>query len=118
MKIIWKDLQTNREKYRNKNISVIIGEHVNEHINSYISKFASELFINEQDLQFVAEHYNPAKEEGKQVGESALLASADYEAYKANTENPLSKIKYRSRVRHGYKELIEKEVVPYRWDEV
>ncbi len=118
MKIIWKDLQTNREKYRNKNLSVIIGDYVNEHINHHINKFASELFVNEQNLQFVAEHYNPDKEDGKQVGESALLGSADYEAYKANTEKPLAKIKYRSKVRHGYKELIEKEVVPYRWDDL
>lgn len=114
---VWEDLQADGEKYRNKNISAVIQSRIDEHVDSYISEFSDKYFVSEDNLYFVAKHYNSDKESGKQLGESALINSADYETYKKHAENPLPKIKYRSQVRKGFKELIEEKILPYRWDE-
>lgn len=108
----WKDLLANREKYRNQQISVVIQSEFDRRMDAELQKFADEYLVNKRDLEYVASHYDPNKED-RQLGEQEMVANADYEAYREVAEKPVNRLRYRSEIREKYKELVEEKILPY-----
>ena len=108
----WEDLLQNREKYRNKQISVIIQQELDRRVAAEIHEISAEYGIAKRDLQYVVNHFDPNKEE-RQLGEQELIENADYELYKEKAENPVNRLKYRRLIRSRYKELVEEKILPY-----
>jgi type I restriction enzyme R subunit len=65
------------------------------------------------DFAFLVENYNPAKK--KQIGETELKRSADYNAYKENTENGVNRLKFWKHVKNEFTDVIEEEILPLNW---
>ena len=56
--------------------------------------------------------FNPDLE--NQPGEEALKRSANFEQYKAQTKNPVSKLRYWREVKDAYTKMIVEDVLPLR----
>jgi len=63
-------------------------------------------------LEYVVSNYNPVLE--RQPGEATLKETSDYIRYKESNANPVSKLKYGSRVHQDLKELMTDEILPLR----
>lgn len=109
------DVLKDPEHFRGKSTAEGVSERLAELQWRPIKRFAEEWAVNEELLTYVAQHFNPQKEED-QVGLRELVTSADYERYKSTHDEPLNKIKYNQHIRKLSKDMIQEEVLPYNID--
>ena len=76
-------------------------------------RLADEWHVGFKELQFYLENYRESRE--KQVGETELTNSQNYQAYKAATENPLSLLKYKKFLKQDiYPTVLNEVILPLR----
>lgn len=110
MKELWENIQHDPEAYRGQNVSIILEDMIQTAISKLIEHFAKKWYVNEEELAFMIENYNPSKE--KQNGEAELKRTSDYEAYKANTENPVRRLSYWKSVMKDFEQMMIEDILP------
>ncbi len=110
MKELWHNIQDDPEGYRNQNISVLLENMKQSTSYELIEDFAQKWHVDEENLEFVVFNYNENRE--KQNGEAELKATSDYNKYKENTDQPVSKLKYWKSVRNDLDDLVKTEILP------
>lgn len=110
METLWKNIQENPEDYRNKNVSNVLEDMIEESKHRFIHSFSEKWSVKEDELTYVVENYNPNRE--KQNGENELKTTANYQLYRENALEPVSKLKYWKTVRHDLKDLMQQEILP------
>ena len=112
MNELWDNIKKNPKLYIGTTVTSQLEKMINKVIEKLLKDFCSKWYVNYVDLKFLATNYNVDKE--KQVGEAALRSSSNYEEYKENTENPVSKLKYWKVVKEAYIEMIVGNILPLR----
>lgn len=112
MKNLWHGILDDPENYRDQNISVLLEEMIQRTQYSLVENFSDKWAVNEEEVAFMVENYNPNRE--KQNGESELKRTSDYDHYKHHTEKPVTKLKYWKKVMSDFNELMEEEILPLR----
>lgn len=114
IKKLWNDVKNNPEDYRDKDISILLNELIQDKKSNETSYLAEKWSVNEDDLNYVVNNYNPKKE--KQVGEQELRDSSDYDTYKKNHDNPVSKLRYWKSFKKDLVQVMEEELLPLNRD--
>ncbi|MCY3024926.1 type I restriction endonuclease subunit R [Aerococcus loyolae] len=109
---IFQAIISSPDKYKNQSTDEILANEINGYKEQVLEDYAKAEFLDEDLLKYVAANYDEDRE-GTQIGESEMINTADFEAYKENTENPKSKLQYRKEIRNGYKDLIREKIMPY-----
>src|SRR5699024_326410 len=112
IKELLNDLKENRESYRDKDVSVLIEDEIQTENYQQVENFANKWCVNEESLGFVVNNYNPKRK--RQVGETELKNTSDYDRYKEETAEPVSKLRYWKTIREGLDELMQDEILPLR----
>jgi type I restriction enzyme R subunit len=55
-------------------------------------------------------NYNPSLD--KQNGEAELKRTSNYEAYKANTENPVKRLSYWKSLKQDFEKMMVNDILP------
>lgn len=110
---IWLEVQLDPTSFKNKSILNILNIMIEETISKEIKRLADEWHVGFKELQFYLENYRESRE--KQVGETELTNSQNYQAYKAATENPLSLLKYKKFLKQDiYPTVLNEVILPLR----
>lgn len=112
IKGLWSDLQDNRELYRDKNISVLLEDKIQSSNYEQVEDFANKWCVNEDSLGFVVNNYNPNRK--RQIGETELKNTSDYDRYKETNPEPVSKLRYWKTIREDLEGLMNDEILPLR----
>lgn len=111
---LWIEIQNNASKFENKNVLNVLNDMIERTIHDAIRRVSDEWFVGYEELKFYLENYREKRD--KQVGETQLTNSQDYEAYKKSTPNPLpNKIKYNKKLREEvYPQILSDVILPLR----
>lgn len=112
MKSLWDDIHLNPEKYRDQNVSMLMEQLSDEAEREKVASFSNQWFVEEETLAYVVANYNLQKD--KQSGESELKNTSDYQNYRENTEQPVSKLRYWKEVRNNLDEMMKENILPLR----
>ena len=102
------EIEEDKEKYRDKDISVIINQMRHAAADKEIKKYADKWFLEEEEVKYEAHNYK----DGKLANENKLKESANYSAYKESSEAPLPKFKYYGELSKEFKEALMPEISP------
>lgn len=110
---LWQEAQNNKADFEGKSVSYQLEEMIAKTISDKVKEVAKNWYVEEEALQFVADHYRPGRD--KQIGEKAVADSQDYAAYKAqHGDKALNKLKYKKALKEDYMTMIEEEILPLR----
>ncbi|MFW7387026.1 type I restriction endonuclease subunit R [Vagococcus fluvialis] len=110
---LWLEVQMDPAQFKNDSILNILNRMIEETINNEIKRLADEWHVGYKELRFFLENYRESRE--KQIGETELANSQDYQGYKNSTENPLSKIKYKIFLKQDiYPKVLNEVILPLR----
>ncbi len=109
---LWEKIKVNPEAYRDQNIYDLLESMVSKTLDHLVQSFAKKWGLQTKELRFLIDNYNPNREE--QTGETELRQTSDYEAYKAQTETPVSRLRYWRAIKEALTELIVEDVLPLR----
>lgn len=110
MERLWSNIRENPEDFRNQNVSQVLELMLIDAQEDVIHDFSRKWHVDEDELAYVVNNYNPKKE--KQSGENELKKSADYAAYRTEVENPIPKLRYWRTLRSDLEVVIEEEILP------
>ena len=102
------EIEEDKEKYRDKDISAIINQMRHAAADKEIKKYADKWFLEEEEVKYEAHNYK----DGKLANENKLKESANYSAYKESSEAPLPKFKYYGELSKEFKEALMPEISP------
>lgn len=114
MSQLWQDIQKDPNTYRGKNINELLNDMITSTIDHLVKNFAQKWAVQEDELRFIIDNYNPSKVDEAQIGEDDLRKTSNFDQYKANTDNPVSKLKYNKTVKEAYTQMIVEDVLPLR----
>ncbi|MDO4667329.1 MAG: type I restriction endonuclease subunit R [Streptococcus sp.] len=109
---IWKNVQEDPKKYLNQSMANVLDQMIDEAVLTIVKDFAKKWYVGEEEFLFLVENYNP--NHSKQLGENEFTASQDYENYKLEVREPLSKLAYKKEIKLAYKELVKDKIEPLR----
>lgn len=111
---LWIEIQMNAIRFENKSVINVLNDMIEQTIDDTIKKVSDEWFVGYEELKFYLENYREKRD--KQVGETQLTNSQDYEAYKKNATSPLkNKIKYNKKLREEvYPQILQEVILPLR----
>lgn len=114
MQQLWMQVKSNPASYRGKQVNELLEEMIDDTFTRILTAFAQKWALKPAELRFMVDHYNPYLVDEKQNGEDELQRTSDYECYKANTENPVSKLRYWRTVKEAYIKMITEDILPLR----
>jgi len=109
---LWEDIQANPREYEDKYVDMLLEKRIEQRIDGLLEKFCKKWYVGKEQLRFVVNNYRAKNE--KQNGETDLKDSANYQEYKANTEQPVSKLRFWKEVRYALIQMIQDEILPLR----
>lgn len=109
---LWENIKQDPEHYRGQKIQNLLDTMIIETLDRLVSDFSNKWFVQPSELRFVVDNYDPNKD--AQNGENELKSTSDYDSYKANTKNPVSKLKYWARVKEDYIQMMKEAILPLR----
>lgn len=112
MKELWGNIQENPEEYRDQNVSILLEDMIQTTRYELVEDFAEKWCVNEDNLDFVISNYKVNRD--RQNGESELKVTSDYDKYKENNSDAVSKLKYWKTVRQDLDELMHNQILPLR----
>ena len=77
-------------------------------IDTEIRKYAEKWYLDFEDVKYEAFHFK----DGELANANKLKDSADYAAYKEETEDALTKIKFRKQMIDEFKNVLMPEIAP------
>ncbi|KFN90587.1 type I restriction-modification system, restriction subunit R [Tetragenococcus muriaticus PMC-11-5] len=112
MRHLWNNIQQEPENYRDQNVSNLLEDMVQGTSYEVQQEFSDKWQVDEEELAYVMENYNPKKKH--QNGEQELQRTADYSTYKEKAEEPVSKLKYGKTMRKELDKVMKEEILPLR----
>lgn len=112
MSLLWGEIKSTPEEFRGKRVADLLSQKINEKTNVLVEDFAQKWALDPEEFRYMVASFNPDLE--NQPGEDALKKSADFEQYKAKTENPVSRLRYWREVKEAYTKMITENVLPLR----
>lgn len=112
MRTLWDNIQNDPEAYRGQDINDLLDNMISETIDYLVKDFSKLWALQASELRFLVDNYDPNRE--AQNGEAELRHTSNYEFYKANTEDPVSRLRYWRTVKAAYTEMIQNDVLPLR----
>lgn len=109
---LWLDFQANQKAYTDENISMLLENKIQSSTYENIEEFADKWSVNEDMLDFVVSNYNPNRK--RQIGESELKNTSDYDRYKETTLEPINKLRYWRTLRENLDDLMNNVILPLR----
>jgi len=109
---LWEDIQANPREYEDKYVDMLLEKRIEQRIDGLLEKFCKKWYVGKEQLRFVVNNYRAKNE--KQNGETDLKDSANYQEYNANTEQPVSKLRFWKEVRYALIQMIQDEILPLR----
>lgn len=102
------EIEQDKSKYPGQDISVIVNQMRQEAIDREVEAYAKKWFLDPEEVRFEVLHFR----DGELANETNLKEKADYAAYKANSESPMSKLKYRKLLIEEFKNDLMSSVQP------
>ena len=102
------EIESDREKFQGKDISVIINEMRSAAVEKEIKKFGQKWYLAPELVKYEAYNFR----NGKIANENKLKDSADYAAYKEATTDALPKFKFRKTMVDEFRDVLMKEISP------
>ena len=102
------EIETDKSKYLGQDISVIVNRMRQEAIEREVEAYAKKWFQDPEEVRYEVSNFW----DGELANETNLKEKADYAAYKANAESPMSKIKYRKLLIEEFKNDLMSSVQP------
>ncbi|GEQ38506.1 type I restriction-modification system restriction subunit R [Tetragenococcus halophilus] len=112
MRYLWSNIQQEPENYRDQNVSNLLEDMIQGTSYEVQQEFSDKWQVDEEELAYVMENYNPKKKH--QNGEQELQRTADYSTYKEKAEEPVSKLKYGKTMRKELDKVMKEEILPLR----
>ncbi len=112
MSLLWGEIKSMPEEFRGKRVTDLLSQKIGEKTDRLVDNFAKKWALDPEEFRYMVASFNPDLEE--QPGENALKRSANFEQYKAQTENPVRKLHYWREVKEAYTKMIVEEVLPLR----
>ena len=112
MSLLWGEIKSTPEAFRGKRVIDLLSQKIGEKTNVLVEDFAKKWALDPEEFRYMVASFNPDLE--NQPGEDALKKSADFEQYKAQTENPVSRLRYWREVKDAYTKMIVEDVLPLR----
>lgn len=109
---LWEDIQANPGEYEDKYVDMLLEHRIEQRIDRLLAEFCKKWHVGKEQLRFVVNNYRVKNE--KQNGETDLKVSADYQEYRANTEQPVSKLRFWKEIRGALTELMQEDILPLR----
>ena len=102
------EIEKDKERFLGQDISVIINQMRYAAIDTEIRKYAEKWYLDFEDVKYEAFHFR----DGELANENKLKDSADYAAYKEETEDALPKFKFRKLMVDEFKTMLMPEILP------
>lgn len=102
------EIEMDKSKYLDQDISVIVNQMRQEAIDREVEAYAKKWFLDPEEVKYEVLNFR----DGELANETNLKEKADYAAYKASTEAPMSKIKYRKLLIEEFKNDLMSSVQP------
>lgn len=112
MSLLWNEIKAMPEEFRGKRVTDLLSQKIGEKTNVLVEEFAKKWVLDPEEFRYMVASFNPDLE--SQPGEDALKKSANFEQYKAQTENPVSKLRYWRTVKEAYTKMITEDLLPLR----
>ena len=112
MRQLWSSTKNNPEQYRDQQIATVLEDMKQTVKNEKVANVSEKWALEEEQLAFVVDNYNPKKE--KQNGEAELKHTSNYKVYKANTEEPVSRLTYWKEAKQAVTDMVQEEILPLR----
>lgn len=109
---LWQEILIDPEQFRNQNISQILQKKIAESQYALVNDFSEKWFLEEEQLAFMVESYNPKLK--KQQGENELREKSNYTLYRKNNPTGATKLQYWKYVMKDFHELMNKKIMPLR----
>ena len=108
--VLWEEVQDDPEAYRGQIISTLLEEKIQKSVITMSQSFATKWGLDPQAVNFYVESYNPRK--SGQIGEAEVKATSDYFRYKEQTDQPVSRLKYKKTYLTELNEMVRKDILP------
>jgi len=105
---VLQEIEQDKEKFIGQDISVLLNQLRYRAIDKEIDQFSSKWFLPVEDVKYEVYHYK----DGELANENKLKDSADYTAYKENTEGAMPKFKFNQAMLRDFKETLMPEIIP------
>ena len=102
------EIEKDKERFLGRDISVLINQMRYAAIDTEVRKYAEKWHLDVEDVKYEAFHFR----DGELANENKLKDSADYAAYKEETEDALPKFKFRKRMVDEFKTMLMPEILP------
>ena len=102
------EIEKDKERFLGRDISVLINQMRYAAIDTEVRKYAEKWHLDFEDVKYEAFHFR----DGELSNENKLKDSADYAAYKEETEDALPKFKFRKRMVDEFKTMLMPEILP------
>ncbi len=102
------EIEQDKSKYLGQDISVIVNQMRQEAIDREVKAYAKKWFLDPEEVRFEVSNFR----DGELANETNLKEKSDYAAYKASSESPMSKIKYRKLLIEEFKNDLMISVQP------
>lgn len=103
-----KELEKDKKKFLREDISVIINRMRYALIEAEIRKYAKKWYLGFEDVKYEALRFR----DGELANENKLKDSADYAAYKEETEDGMKKLQFRKQMIAEFKTVLMPEIAP------
>ena len=100
------DLKKEKERFLGQDISVMINQMRYTVMDAEIKKFAEKWYLNVEDVKYEAFHFR----DGALANENKLKDSINYAAYQEETEDALTKFKFRRQMIEEFKTVLMPEI--------
>lgn len=102
------EIEKDKERFQRQDISVIINQMRYAVIDEEIKKYADKWYLRFEDVKYEVFHFK----NGELANENKLKDSADYAAYKEESNDALPKFKFRKAMIDAFKNVLMPEVAP------
>ncbi len=111
---VWTEYLEMPEYYENRAFPMVINQYIENYTEESLDRFADEWKVNRNDLAFYVDNFDIHRE--RQIGESDLVRTADYDEYKSKNPNGVKKLRYNKSIREESNKMVVQEILPFKID--
>ncbi|MHC5225909.1 type I restriction endonuclease subunit R [Ignatzschineria sp. LJL83] len=112
MSLLWQEIRSTPEEFRGQRVTDLLAQKIDIQTNELVENFSKQWALDPEEFRYMVASFNPDLE--NQPGEEALKRSANFDLYKSQAENPVSKLRYWRTVKEAYTKMITEDVLPLR----
>lgn len=112
MSLLWREIRSTPEEFRGQRVTDLLAQKIDDKTSELVENFSKQWALDPEEFRYMVASFNPDLE--NQPGEEALKKSANFDLYKSQAENPVSKLRYWRTVKEAYTKMIMEDVLPLR----